>query len=107
MTNSECRPKDMRLIVGSHIARELHKLEWSMTDFASVVGISVSSVSLMINGLRGVSAEMSARLGIAFGVADDFYYRMGHPGCDIIRGKDILDRAAAMRASRCPTLTHP
>ena len=48
----------------------------SVTEGAKVLGVSRTTLSRLINGQAGVSAEMAIRLAKAFGATPDVWIRM-------------------------------
>lgn len=54
----------------------LEPLDISVTDLASNLGVARRTVSLLVNGHSGVSAEMALRLSKAFGTTPELWLNM-------------------------------
>lgn len=50
--------------------------EINITEFAKNLGISRVTLSRILNGKQGITAEMSLRLSRALGTHDDFWLKM-------------------------------
>lgn len=58
----------------------------SVTEGAKILGISRTTLSRLINGQAGVSADMAIRLAKAFGATPDVWIRM-QAGYDIAQAR--------------------
>jgi HTH-type transcriptional regulator/antitoxin HigA len=58
---------------GLFIREELDARGWSQRDLAFILGVPEQSVTLLVGGKRGVSADMARALGEAFDVPADFF----------------------------------
>lgn len=58
---------------GSYIREEMEARGWNQRDLAFIVGCNVEALNAIINGKRGISAEMAKALGDAFDVAPEFF----------------------------------
>ena len=58
---------------GIFILEEMKEREWLNRDLAYILGVPESTVSAIINGRRGISAEMARALGDAFNVPAEFF----------------------------------
>ncbi len=54
----------------------LNPLQVSITDLAENLGVARKTVSQLVNGHMGVSAEMALRLGKAFDTTPEFWLNM-------------------------------
>ncbi len=54
----------------------LEPFHLSVTEAAKILGVSRTTLSRLINGQAGVSAEMAIRLAKAFGATADVWIRM-------------------------------
>jgi len=53
---------------GEYIKEELEARGWSQRDLAYILGCPEQSITLILNGKRGISMEMAKQLGDSFGV---------------------------------------
>jgi len=58
---------------GGYIREELEARGWTPTDLAWVMGVHASVLSALLSGRRGISAEMSKKLGDAFDVSPELF----------------------------------
>lgn len=58
---------------GVFILEELEERGWLNRDLAYILGVPESTVSAIINGRRGISAEMARALGDSFDVPAEFF----------------------------------
>lgn len=61
---------------GEHIKEELGARGQSQRDLAFILGCPEQSLTLILNGKRGVSVEMAKQLGDAFDVAPEFFVNL-------------------------------
>ncbi len=58
---------------GFFIREELEARGWSQRDLAFILGVPEQSVTMLVGGKRGISADMARALGDAFDVPADFF----------------------------------
>jgi addiction module HigA family antidote len=58
----------------------------SVTEGAKALGVSRTTLSRLLNGQAGVSAEMAIRLSKAFGATPDIWIRM-QAACDLAQAR--------------------
>jgi HTH-type transcriptional regulator/antitoxin HigA len=58
---------------GVYIHEEMVERGWLNRDLAYILGVPESTVSAIINGKRGISAEMAKALGDAFDVSVELF----------------------------------
>lgn len=58
---------------GVFLQEEMEERGWLNRDLAYILGVPESTISAIINGKRGISAEMAKALGDAFGVPAEFF----------------------------------
>jgi len=58
---------------GIFLLEEMEERQWLNRDVAYILGVPDSTVSAIINGKRGISAEMARALGDAFNVPAEFF----------------------------------
>tara|TARA_R110002020_G_scaffold113518_8_gene261089 strand:- start:11761 stop:12873 length:1113 start_codon:yes stop_codon:yes gene_type:complete len=58
---------------GEFIREELEARNWSQRDLAYILGVPEQSVSQIVSGRRGISAEMAKALGDAFGTSAELF----------------------------------
>ncbi len=78
---------------GEFLKDELDALPMSARKFAGHIGVPPNAVTAILNGDRGVSAQMALRLGQAFGTGPGYWMRL----------QDIYDEKRA-RAELAGTL---
>ncbi len=61
---------------GEILADELDALGLSARKFAEHIGVPPNAVTAILNGRRGVSAEMALRLGRAFGTGERYWMNL-------------------------------
>lgn len=61
---------------GEILADELQELGLSATKFATHIGVPPNAVTAILNGQRGISAEMALRLGQAFGTSERYWMNL-------------------------------
>ncbi len=58
---------------GFYIREEMEARNWNQRDLAYILGVPEQSVTMIVNGKRGVSADMARGLGVAFDVNPDLF----------------------------------
>lgn len=58
---------------GEHLAEYLEEYGLSQAEFARMISVKPMEISRIINRVRPVTAEMSIRLGLAFGQGPTFW----------------------------------
>ena len=87
----------------------LEPLGISVTDFADNLGVTRRTVSLLVNGHSGVSAEMALRLGKALGTTPELWLNMQQKhdlwsaGKKVVLGK--IRHLSARRSGRASAKT--
>jgi addiction module HigA family antidote len=61
---------------GEILADELEALKFSARKFADHIGVPPNAVTTIINGERGISAEMALRLGHVFGTGERYWMNL-------------------------------
>jgi len=62
---------------GEHIRYDcLEPLNLTVTDAAEILGVSRQTLSSLLNGRSGISAEMAMRLDMAFGGGAETWFRL-------------------------------
>lgn len=61
---------------GEILADELETLALSARKFAEHIGVPPNAVTMIINGERGISAEMALRLGKALGTGERYWMNL-------------------------------
>ncbi|MGH7058845.1 MAG: HigA family addiction module antitoxin [Stellaceae bacterium] len=61
---------------GEMLRDELKALGYSARRFAAHIGVPPNAVTEIMNGERGVSAEMALRLGRAFGTSEQYWMNL-------------------------------
>jgi addiction module HigA family antidote len=61
---------------GEILADELEALGLSARKFADHIGVPPNAVTSILNGKRGISAEMALRLGRAFGTGERYWMNL-------------------------------
>lgn len=61
---------------GAILKDELEALSLSARKFAAHIGVPPNAVTAILNGDRGVSAQMALRLGQAFGTGPSYWMRL-------------------------------
>lgn len=62
---------------GEHVLEDCIKpLGLSITQAASALGVARKTLSLLVNGKAGVSADMAVRLSRVFGSSPEFWQRL-------------------------------
>ena len=59
---------------GGIVKNALENLPISVTDFAAHIGVARATLSRVLNGHAGITAEMSIRIAAAFGQSPDLWY---------------------------------
>ncbi len=61
-----------------HVLKEIYldPLGISQADAAGNLGVTRKTLSMLLNGHQGISAEMALRLGKAFGTTPEFWLNM-------------------------------
>lgn len=58
---------------GYYIREEMEERGWLQRDLAFILGVSEQSVTMILTGKRGISADMAKALGGAFDVSPEFF----------------------------------
>ncbi|HXG55388.1 MAG TPA: helix-turn-helix domain-containing protein [Vicinamibacterales bacterium] len=58
---------------GAYIREEMEERGWLQRDLAFILGAPEQAVTMILNGKRGISADMAKALGDAFDVAPEFF----------------------------------
>ncbi|MCA9436481.1 MAG: HigA family addiction module antidote protein [Candidatus Omnitrophica bacterium] len=61
---------------GEVLQEALHGADLSQSALAKHIGVSQSKINDICRGRRGISLEMAARLGQAFGMSMEFWYNL-------------------------------
>ncbi len=61
---------------GRILKEALEGVPTTVTDFAAYVGVARSTLSRVLNCRAGITAEMSIRIGAAFGQSPDLWFKM-------------------------------
>jgi antitoxin HigA-1 len=61
---------------GEFLADELAALDMSARKFAAHLDVPPNAITTIINGQRGISAEMALRLGQAFGTGERYWMNL-------------------------------
>jgi addiction module HigA family antidote len=61
---------------GGTLKGALESLPMTVTEFAAHLGVSRVTLSRVLNGHAGITAEMSIRIGEAFGQAPDLWFKV-------------------------------
>jgi addiction module HigA family antidote len=61
---------------GEFLADELSALGLSARRFAKHIGVPANAITGILNGERGVSAQMALRLGKAFGTSEQYWLNL-------------------------------
>lgn len=61
---------------GVFIQEELDARDWSQTDLAYILNMSLSQLNQILNGKRSISIDLSVLLGDAFDVSADFFVNL-------------------------------
>ena len=61
---------------GEILRDELEELGLSARKFAAHIGVPANAVTQILNGERGISAEMAMRLGRAFGTGESYWMNL-------------------------------
>ena len=61
---------------GEFLADELEALHMSARKFAEHIGVPPNAITAIVNGQRGISAEMALRLGRAFGTGERYWMNL-------------------------------
>ena len=61
---------------GEFLDDELKALDLSARKFAAHIGVPPNAVTAILNGDRGISAEMAMRLGKAFGTGERYWMNL-------------------------------
>jgi addiction module HigA family antidote len=61
---------------GEILADELEALSLSATKFAAHIGVPTNAITAILNGDRGISAEMALRLGRAFDTDERYWMNL-------------------------------
>lgn len=80
---------------GTFILEEMEERQWLNRDLAYILGVPESTVSAILNGRRGISAEMAKALGDAFDVPAEFFANLQN-AYELARA-DAPDPAVAKR----------
>lgn len=73
---------------GEILRDELEELGLSARKFAAHIGVPPNAVTQILNGKRGVTAEMAMRLGRAFGTGEHYWMSLqSHHDAKLARAK--------------------
>jgi addiction module HigA family antidote len=61
---------------GEFLADELEALHMSARKFAEHINVPPNAITAIMNGQRGISAEMALRLGRAFGTGERYWMHL-------------------------------
>jgi addiction module HigA family antidote len=61
---------------GEMLRDELEALRLSARKFADHIGVAPNAVTVILNGDRGISAEMALRLGRVFGTSEQYWMNL-------------------------------
>lgn len=61
---------------GEFLAAELEALDMSARKFAAHIDVPPNAITTIINGQRGISAEMALRLGRAFDTGERYWMNL-------------------------------
>jgi addiction module HigA family antidote len=61
---------------GELLAQELAAIDYSARKFAAHIGVPANAVTGIVNGTRGISAEMALRLGRVFGTTAQYWMNL-------------------------------
>ena len=61
---------------GEILVDELQAIDYSATKFAAHIGVPTNAITAIMNGERGISAEMALRLGQAFGTGERYWMNL-------------------------------
>jgi addiction module HigA family antidote len=76
----------------------IEPLGLTITDAAEALGVSRFTLSELVNGKRGISAEMAVRLSKAFGgSAESWLTQQAHYDLAQLRAAHIVDRIKVKR----------
>src|SRR5690242_1473159 len=81
---------------GSYIREEMEARGWNQRDLAFIVGCNEQALNAILNGKRGISAEMAKALGDAFDVAPEFFANL-QQAFDMAQAKNPYEGVAERR----------
>lgn len=61
---------------GEILSEELAALDLSARKFAAHIGVPPNAITGILNGTRGISAEMALRLGRVFGTSEQYWMNL-------------------------------
>ena len=61
---------------GEHLAEELKEIGFSAAELARQIAVPINSITGIINGQRGVTADTALRLGHWFGTSPQFWMNL-------------------------------
>jgi antitoxin HigA-1 len=61
---------------GEILSDELAALDLSARKFAAHIGVPPNAITGILNGTRGISAEMALRLGRVFGTSEQYWMNL-------------------------------
>lgn len=61
---------------GEMLKDEINAIGYSARRFARHVGVPPNAITAILNGERGISAEMALRLGRAFGTSEQYWMNL-------------------------------
>jgi antitoxin HigA-1 len=82
---------------GEMLADELEALNLSARKFADHIGVPPNAVTAIINGARGVSAEMAIRLGHVFGTGERYWMNLQSRYEVKVAREKMTEKIAAIR----------
>lgn len=62
--------------VGEYLRDELSEREWTVTEFAEIIGQPIPVVSEILNGGKEITAETAAAISQAFGTTPELWLNL-------------------------------
>jgi antitoxin HigA-1 len=81
---------------GEFLADELAALGLSARRFADHIGVPANAITGILNGERGVSAQMALRLGKAFGTSEQYWLNLQDLYAVKLARQEIRDKLDAI-----------
>ena len=81
---------------GKILAEDLEALDMSATRFARHIGVPPNAITAIINGQRGITAEMALRFGKAFGTTERYWMNLQAYHDAKIARVEMADKVAAI-----------
>jgi addiction module HigA family antidote len=82
---------------GEILADELAALNFSATKFAKHIGVPPNAITAIVNGERGISAEMALRFARAFQTTDKYWMNLQSNYETKLACKRIGEKVAAIK----------